>query len=257
MPTISTIIITKNEEQHIQDCIETALWTDEIIVLDSGSSDRTQEICKEYVPKVKLYVTDWPGYGKQKNRALELANSDWILSIDADERITPELQAEILQVISSNSDCVAYQIPRVTYFYNRPMRYCFRSISDAPTRMIKKGEGRFTDATIHETLLASGKIKKLKSSLKHFSCDNLADVINKINSYSTLGALNLKQAQKKVNFAQVLAHAGWTFIKIYFLRLGFLDGWPGFLTSLSHAEGSFYKYAKLLEKNYIKTRESN
>lgn len=255
MPTISTIIITKNEEKHIKDCIETVLWTDEIIVVDSGSTDRTQNICKEYFPKVKLYITDWPGYGNQKNRALGYASSDWILSLDADERITPELKTEILQAITDNSNYIAYQIPRTPYFYNRPIYYAFNSRKDTPTRLARKGLCKFTDAIIHETLLANGKIKKLKNSLKHFTCDNLEESINKINNYSSLGAINLGRDHKKVSIVKAITHSIWLFVKVYFLRLGFLEGWPGFLIALNHAEVNFYKYAKALEKNYIKTWE--
>lgn len=249
MPTISATIITKNESRHIGSCIEALLWADEIIILDCGSTDGTQDICKKYGPKVKLHETDWPGFGKQKNRALDLATSDWILSIDADEIITPELKAEILSA-TTNNDYIAYQIPRLTYFYNRPIRHCFKSDRDAPIRLAKNGRCRFSEDIVHEKMIVDGKIKKIKNELHHFSYYNLEGSINKINSYSTLNALKLSQTQKRTNAFQVLAHAIWTFIKIYFLNLGFLDGWPGFLIAFSNSEGTFYKYAKLLEKNH-------
>lgn len=247
MPTIAAIIITKNEQQCIQECIESIIWVDEIIVLDSGSTDHTTDICKKYAPRLKLYETDWPGFGAQKNRALDLATTDWVLSIDADEKVTAELKDEILQALN-NKDCIAYQIPRLTYFYKHPIKYCFNNKQDAPVRLAKKDCCRFSDDLIHEKLMVNGKTKKLKNNLHHYSYRNLEETINKINNYSTLGAIQLYQTQRKTNPLLALAHASWIFIKIYFLRLGFLDGWPGFIVALSNFEGTFYKYAKLLEK---------
>ncbi len=247
MPTISAIIIAKNEERHIRKCIETVLWTDEIIVLDSGSTDHTSDICKEYAPKVKLYITDWPGYGKQKNRASTLATSDWILSLDADEQVTPELKTEILQAINSDRDYAAYQIPFQNHFHNQPIRHCFGS--DFHTRLVKQKLCKFSDTAIHEKMIIAGKTGRLREKINHFSVENIEELIYKMNLYSTLGASNLYQTSKKTNPLKILVHASWVFIKIYFLRLGFLDGWPGLVMAFSNYAGTFYKYAKLLEKN--------
>lgn len=251
MPTISTIIITKNEEQNIAACIESVLWTDEIIVLDSGSTDKTLDICKKYAPKVKTYAADWPGFGKQKNRALELATSTWVLSIDADERATPELKQEILRKLN-DTNCVAYNIPRLNYFLGRPIKYCFGNNNDAPIRLIKKDCGKFTDDIIHERLIANGPTSKLQNKLQHFSFSSIEELINKINNYSTLGAIKLYETQKKTSYTKAFAHASWIFIKIYFLKRGFLDGWPGFIIAFSNFEGVFYRYTKLLEKSSAK-----
>ncbi|MEI8054875.1 MAG: glycosyltransferase family 2 protein [bacterium] len=250
MQTISTIVITKNEEQNIAACLESALWTDEIIVLDSGSNDNTLAICKKYTPKVKTYTTDWPGFGKQKNRALALATSTWILSIDADERVTPELKQEILQKLN-NTNYAAYKIPRLNYFLGKQVKYCFNS--DAPVRLIKKDGGKFSDEIIHEKLIVNGETGKLKNKLQHFSFGNIEELINKINSYSTLGATKLHDTKKKTSYAKAFAHASWIFIKIYFLKLGLLDGWLGFIIAFSNFEGVFYRYVKLLEKNLRKS----
>ena len=249
MPTITTIIITKNEARNIAACIESALWTDEIVVLDCGSTDQTQEICKQYAPKVKLYETDWPGFGKQKNRALELATSNWILSIDADERITSELKKEILQQLDSidSTNCAAYQIPRLTHFLGKSIKYCFGT-NDAPIRLIQKGFGKFSDDIVHEKIIANGKTGKLQNKLEHLSFDNVETLINKINNYSSLGATKLYRNQKKTTYAKAMARATWIFIKIYFLKRGFLDGWAGFIIAFSNFEGTFYRYVKLLEK---------
>jgi glycosyltransferase involved in cell wall biosynthesis len=247
MSTISTIIITKNESQNIADCIESVLWTDEIIVLDCGSTDYTQNICKKYAPKVKLHETDWPGFGKQKNRALSLATSNWILSIDADERITSKLKDEILQKLSS-SDYVAYKIPRLNYFLGKPIKHCFGNKSDAPIRLVKSGSCTFSNDIIHEKIIVNGETGKLQNKLDHFSFNNIEGLINKINNYSTIGAIKLYDAKRKTSYAKAFAHASWAFIRIYFLKCGFLDGWAGFVIAFSNFEGTFYRYAKLLEK---------
>jgi glycosyltransferase involved in cell wall biosynthesis len=254
--TISTIIITKNEAHNIAACIESVLWTDEIIILDCGSTDQTKNICERYAPKVSFHETDWPGFGKQKNRALELAKSTWILSIDADERVTPALTNEILAKLSF-PNCIAYRIPRLNYFLGKPIKYCFGNKKDAPIRLIKKNFGKFSDDIIHEKIIANGIVKKLKNQLHHFSFANTTEIINKINNYSTFGATKLHKAKKTSSYLHAFAHASWMFFKIYFLRLGFLDGGIGFIVAFSNFEGVFYRYLKLMEKNNFFTSTKN
>lgn len=249
MSKIAAIIITKNEEQNIAACIKTVLWADEIIVLDCGSVDKTQDICREYLPKVKLYAADWPGFGKQKNRALALTNSLWVLSIDADERITPELKREILQTVN-NASYVAYKIPRLSYFLGSPIRYCYGDKSDAPIRLIKSGFGTFSDDIIHERIvIIGGAVGQLRNKMLHFSFGDIEQLINKINNYSTLGATKLYHEKTKSSYLKAISHASWAFIKIYFLHRGFLDGWPGFIIAFNNFAEVFYKYAKLFRKN--------
>ncbi|MDR1057118.1 MAG: glycosyltransferase family 2 protein [Coxiellaceae bacterium] len=243
MPTISATIITKNEAKHIKDCIESVLWTDEIIILDCGSTDNTQDICKQYIPKVKLYETDWPGFGKQKNRALEFSTSEWVLSIDADERVTPELEVEILQILE-HPQHTAYQIPRQNYFLGKPLKFCCGN-NDTPIRLAKREFCKFSDDIIHEKMIINGRIGRLRKKLKHYSCDSLEELTNKTNNYSTLGALKLNQNKEQGGLVKALLHASWIFIKFYFIRLGCLDGLPGFIIALNNFKGTFYKYTKL------------
>ena len=249
MQTISVIIITKNEEANIKDCIETVLWADEIVIIDAISTDQTQKICEQYAPKVKIHIADWPGFGIQKNRALQFATSNWILSLDADERITPTLKQEIQETIKKNSTSAAYKIPRLNYFLGKPMKYGFGFNSDAPVRLAQKNLCEFTPDIVHEQLITTGNIDQLKNPLLHFPFENLEKLTSKINSYSTLGATTLHQKNKNTNFLQALIHATWVFVKVYFLRLGFLSGWRGFLLAFSNFEGTFYRYLKLFEKN--------
>lgn len=255
MATLSTIIITKNEEKQIKACIESVLWSNEIIVLDSGSTDHTVKICREFAPKVKLFETDWPGFGKQKNRALGVATSDWVLSIDADEVVTPELAQEILQVLNHNDSVAAYQIPRLNYLQKIPLRHCFKK--DLVLRLFRRGQGSFSNEEVHEKVLISdgGKIKSLKNRIDHFSFASLEAVIAKMNNYSSLGARKLYAQSNNNHITNPLVRAGWIFIKIYFLNLGFLDGWPGFIIAFSNFEGVFYKYAKLRQQN-LRARQS-
>jgi len=246
---ISTIIITKNAAKYLKQCLDSVLWADEIIVLDCGSSDETVNICKSYGDKLKLYQTDWPGFGKQKNRALKLASSEWILSLDADEVVTPELQREIINIVQKNNDnqVVAYKIPRLTYCFDKPVKYCFGYNKDKPIRLLKKDYGYFSDDIVHEKIIVNGGVGSLNQQIQHFSFSSIEDIINKMHSYSTLSATKLYQKQYKITSVQAFLHAVWIFFRIYVLRLGFLDGYCGFIIALSNFEGVFYKYAKLME----------
>lgn len=267
---ISTIIITKNAAKYLKQCLDSVLWTDEIIVLDCGSNDNTVNICQSYGDKVKLHYTDWPGFGKQKNRALKLASGEWILSLDADEVVTPELQYEIIGILdcfaktarnneaihtgqaninknNKDNQIVGYKIPRLTYCFGKPVKYCFGHNKDKPIRLLKKNCGYFSDDIVHEKIIANGKIGSLKRQIQHFSFSNIEDIVNKMHSYSTLSATKLYQKQYKTTPIKIFFHAFWAFFRIYVLRLGFLDGYCGFVIALSNFEGVFYKYAKLME----------
>lgn len=250
MPTISAIIITKNEAKNIEACIESVLWVDEIIVLDSGSTDKTKDICKKYVPKVKLYETDWPGFGVQKNRALGFASSEWVLSVDADEILTSKLKQEILNTLKS-ACYVAYKIPRVSYFFGKPLRYGFSYVADRQVRLAKKGLCKFSDDIIHEKIIVTGEVGVLKNKLNHFSIGSIEELLNKVNNYSTLGALKLYNKNKKTSFNKAFIHAIWAFIRIYFFNGLFFNGWRGFIVAFSKFEGVFFRYVKLLELNSV------
>ena len=247
MATIAATIITKNEVKNIEDCIKSLLWMDQIIVFDSGSTDGTIAICEKYGAKV--IKTDWLGFGIQKNRALEAAATDWIFSIDADERVTPELQQEILSMISGEHDFVAFKVPRQSYVLNRPVKYCFSSKSDAPIRLFKRGYAKFTNDVVHEKIIPDGNVASLKNVLLHFSFPDLATILKKVSLYSSLGAEKLAAKHVKSSVVKIFWHAIWSFIRMYFLKLGFLDGWSGFIIAFGNFEETFYRYAKLLEKN--------
>ncbi len=240
---LSVIVITKNEAENIAKCLQSVSWADEIIVLDSGSTDETVSICKEFTPHV--FETDWQGFGIQKQRALEKATGDWVLSIDADEIISPELRIEIENAISQNQ-FDAFLLPRLS-------SYCGKFIKhggwypDYILRLFRRELGRFTNDVIHERVIVEGKIGKLTTPILHESYKDLNEVLEKVNSYSTLQAQKLASRGVKSSLSKAIFRAWWKFIQTYFVKAAFLDGQHGLMLAISSAESVYYKYLKLLE----------
>ncbi|CAG1020314.1 (heptosyl)LPS beta-1,4-glucosyltransferase [Patescibacteria group bacterium] len=239
--TVSVIIITKNETSHIQACLESVSWADEIIVLDSGSTDNTVELCRTYTDKV--YITDWQGFGIQKQRALNYASSDWVLSIDADETVTEELKAEIINAMQT-TEYNGFEIPRLSNYCGRAMKHG-GWFPDYVLRLFKREQGSFTDTVVHERIVVSGKIGRLKNPFLHNAFVNFEEVLHKVNHYSSLGADLLQQKNAKASIPKALFKGFWTFFRTYFLKAAFLDGWHGLLLAISNAEGAYYRYVKL------------
>jgi glycosyltransferase involved in cell wall biosynthesis len=242
MAGLSVIIITKNEALNIRECLESVKWADEIIVVDSGSTDNTVAICHEYT--AHIYSHDWPGFGVQKNRALSYATGEWVLSLDADERVTPELHAEIVAAIN-NGSLDGYEIPRLSSFCGRYMHHS-GWYPDYVNRLFRRGQGRFTDDLVHERVIISGILGRLKHNLLHESFRDLAQLLGKMNHYSSAGAEMMTQKRRDASLSQAIFHGLWAFIRSYFLRAGFLDGREGFMLAVSTAEGTYYRYVKRL-----------
>ncbi len=240
---LSVIIITKNEAAHIGPCLESVSWADEIIVLDSGSIDDTVAICRHYTDKV--FVTDWPGFGIQKQRALDKAKGDWVLSIDADEIVSAELKAEIEQAIQQQKN-QGYKIPRLSSYCGRQIRHGGWWPDDV-LRLFRRECGQFTDSIVHEIVRVQGPVGRLQTPLLHDAFVNLDEVLHKVNSYSTLGAQMLHQRGVRSSLGKAILKALWTFIRTYWLKAAILDGKQGLMLSISNAEGTYYKYLKLLE----------
>lgn len=249
---LSVTIITKNEAHHIGRCLESVAWANEIIILDSGSDDNTLEICKHYTANV--FSTDWPGFGIQKQRALDKAREDWVLSIDADEQVSPQLRAEIERVIKDNQ-FDAFEIPRLS-------NYCGKTIKhggwwpDYVLRLFKREKGQFSLDVVHERVIVNGEIAKLTQPLLHEAFINSAEVLHKINSYSTLGAQKLHAAGKTTSLGAAISKGLWAFIRTYFLKAAFLDGSHGFRLAISSAEVAYYKYIKLIELQHAQNNKS-
>ena len=241
---LSAIIITKNSERTIRRCLDSLQFAGEIIVVDSGSSDRTIEICREAGAQVHE-TADWPGYGPQKNRALELATGDWVLSLDSDEFVSAALRAEIEQAIASSRDFAAYAMPRRSSFCGRYMRHS-GWWPDRVVRLFRRGGARFTEALVHERVLAEGRVGRLREPILHEAVTNIDQLVAKLNAYSSASA-QMKHAQgQRATLATALFHGLWAFFRTYILRLGFLDGREGFLLAVANAEGSYYRYVKLM-----------
>ena len=242
--TLSAIIITKNAEQTVRRCIESVAWAQEIVVVDSGSTDRTVEICRELGAKIHQ-TPDWPGYGPQKNRALDLACGHWVLSLDSDEWVTPELRAEIERALAAPGNKAAFAIPRRSSFCGRLMRHS-GWWPDYVVRLFRRDAAQFSADNTHERLIVNGSTGKLKQPLMHEAITSLEQMLNKMNVYSTNTALMFHQRGRRASLFTALLHAGWAFMRTYFLRLGFLDGREGFMLAVANAEGSYYRYLKLM-----------
>jgi len=269
--SLSVIIITLNEAAHIGACLESVSFADEIVVVDSGSTDATREIAAAMGAKVIL-ADDWPGFGPQKNRALDQASCDWVLSIDADERVTPELAAEIQIVLgnvakaSDQGSCsaaaatagpadtgtdgrvCAYRIARLSNFGGRWIRHS-GWWPDHVIRLFQRGTARFKDVAVHESVVTEGPVATLKGHFLHYPYDSLEQFIAKINHYSSEAAAMMHARGKRTSILGAWGHASWTFVRIYLLRRGFLDGREGFILAVMGAAGSFFRYTKLLFLN--------
>lgn len=242
MARLSVILITKNEAANIRACLESVAWADEIVVVDSGSTDETVEIAREFTDKVYVH-SDWPGFGPQKNRALDYATGDWALSIDADERVTPELYAEIESVLNG-AGAIAYRIPRLSSFCGRFMRHSgWRP--DYVLRLFRRDMGRFSEAQVHEAVEVRGEVKDLQCDLLHYSYRDFDDVLAKLNLYSSASAKQMAGCGKRGGLATAILHGAWAFFRTYVLRAGFLDGREGFMLAVMNAENSYYRYIKL------------
>jgi len=242
--TISVIIITKNEAAVIERCLSSVAWADEIVVFDTDSSDGTADIARRLGARVES-AADWPGFGPQKNRALALATGDWVLSIDADEWVTPELRAEIEGAIAAPDWLPAYRMPRLSSYCGRTMRHS-GWWPDHVIRLFRRGAARFSDDLVHERLLVDGVTGSLLEPLRHEAIRDLDDALAKMGSYSTAGAKMLHARGKSSSLAGAVAHGAWTFVRTYVLRAGFLDGREGFMLAVSNAEGAYYRYLKLM-----------
>ncbi|WP_454781207.1 glycosyltransferase family 2 protein [Legionella sp. WA2022007384] len=241
--TLTVTIITKNEERNIRRCLESVRFADEVIVLDSGSTDNTVAIAKEYTEHV--FSTDWPGYGAQKQRALSKATGDWVLNLDADESVSEELQQEIKAAMSSNS-ADAFRIAIQMYFYNQPLKYS--SSPKRHIRLFKRANAYFSNDIVHEKIvLPEGtRIGKIKNVIMHHSFKDVSHVLYKMNKYSSYSAKTYILNKRKSSFIKTVASTAWMFFRCYILQRGFLDGRIGFLFAVFNAQGTFYRGIKQL-----------
>jgi glycosyltransferase involved in cell wall biosynthesis len=240
---ISVIVIAKDEAAVIERCLGSVSWADEIVVLDSGSRDDTVVLARRHTPNV--HVTDWPGFGPQKNRALDHATGDWVLSLDADEWVSEELARALRDAARDPGPHAAFRMPRSSSFCGREMRHS-GWWPDHVIRFFRRGAARFSDDLVHERLVVDGSIGTLRVPLHHETFVDLEELLEKMNSYSTLAARDMQARGKHGSLAVAIAKSLWAFVRSYVLRRGFLDGREGFMLAVSTAEGTYYRYVKLL-----------
>jgi glycosyltransferase involved in cell wall biosynthesis len=241
---LSVIVITKNEQDNIEDCLESVKWADEIIVVDSVSTDKTEEICRKYTDK--FYVKDWPGFGIQKQRALALASHEWILSVDADERVTLDLKDEIIEKISQDSNTDGYLIPRLSNYLGKDIRHS-GWYPDYTLRLVRRQKSYFTSDIVHEKMVVDGSVNKLKGHFSHYPYRDITHHMQKLNDYSSLSAEKMFANGKYISWPMIFLKALFGFIRAYIFKMGFLDGWQGLVVSISTGVSVYMKYVKLKE----------
>lgn len=240
MPRLSAIVITRNEARNIAACLDSIAFCDERIVVDGGSSDGTVEVAKSCGAQVRERAFE--GFGPQKNFALSLATGDWILSIDADERVTPELREEILRTIGQEGKA-GYEMPRLSTFCGREMRHS-GWYPDYVLRLFRRTSGRFSNDLVHERVICEGPVGRLAEPLLHHPVHRIEDALSRMDRYSTAGAEMLVASGRRVSFFTGIVRGFWSFFRTYILRAGFLDGREGFLLAVANAEGTYYRYMK-------------
>ena len=254
MPTLSVAMIVKNEAHHLAQCLDTVqAWVDEIVILDSGSTDTTQQIAEQY--GAKFYQnTDWPGFGKQRQLAQQYVTSDYVLWLDADERVTPELRQSIQAAIAQNAPNTAYKIPRLSEIFGHKIRHS-GWYPDYVIRLYRKDFARYGDQLVHEKveLPINANIQKLQGDLLHYTYQNIHHYLVKSAGYAKAWADQREKAGKKATLWQGISHAVGCFVKMYVIRLGFLDGKAGLLLAMLSAHSTFVKYADL----WVRTQKSD
>lgn len=246
MKKLSVIIITHNEEDNIEECLESVKWADEIVVLDSFSEDETVNICRRYTDKI--FQSKFTNFSLQKNMVLDRATNDWVLSIDADERITPRLKTQIVMVINEESkEYSGYYIPRRNYFFGEWVRHC-DLYPDYVLRLFRKSKSRFRDKMVHESVSLKGKAGWIEQPLEHYTYGSINDFIDRMKRYTTLSVQQMRRDGKKSRWYNLIVNPGAAFLKMYFIKKGFLDGKLGFIVCVLFSYYAFMKYAKLWER---------
>lgn len=241
---ISACIVTLNEESCIRNCLESVRWADEIIVVDSFSTDKTVDICRNYTERV--YQRAWPGFIEQKNYAIGLAKNEWLLCLDADERLSPELILEMQEAIRNPGDTVGFLFPRRAFYLNRWI-YHGDWYPNYQLRLFRKGFGQFQGINPHDKVFVKGKTRYLKGDIYHFTYKNFSHQLRTIDNYSNIFA-DLSEHDKAFSLLQLIFRPFYKFIRGYFLKRGFLDGLPGFIIATSSAFYVFVKQVKLWEQ---------
>ncbi len=242
-PRVSAIITTFNEEAHIAGCIESLLWCDEILVVDSFSTDRTPEIVRGF-GKVGFHQRTYFGSAAQKNWAMDQVAHDWILIFDADERCTPALQKEIEALLAAGPTHEAYTIKRRVYFLGHVIRFSGWQ-HDRVVRLIRNGSARYPNRRVHADMVTRGPAPVLRSPMEHYMSDSLDDYVRRIEKYSFWGAAQHWREKRRAGFLEVFGRSIWRFFRTYIFQFGILDGMHGLVFCMLQAYGTYLKWALL------------
>jgi glycosyltransferase involved in cell wall biosynthesis len=243
VPRLSLIVITRNEEASIGRCLRSAAFADEAVVVDNQSSDKTVEIARSLGANV-IEAPDWPGFGPQKNRALDASTGDWVLSLDADEWIEPPLAAAVKAVIENPNALDGYEMPRRSRFCGEVVRHS-GWWPDHVTRLWRRGRGRFVDVPVHEHVVVDGKLGRISQPIEHDAIADLNDAHDKAARYATIAAAELAAQGKHSSEAKAIVRAGGAFLRTYLWRGGFLDGATGFRVARYNTDYTYRKWAML------------
>lgn len=245
MPQLSAVLIVKDEESALPQCLQTLSWVDEIVILDAGSSDRTVEIAKQFTDKVFI-GPNWQGYGVQRQRAQDKAGGDWVLMVDADEHITPELAASIKSVVANNDQTKVYALPRLSWVFGRFIRHG-GWYPDYVIRLYPRQQAKYGADKVHEKLhFPDGMdVVRLKGDLLHYTYRDMEHYLVKSAAYAAAWAAQRQERKKRASLIQGLWHGLACFLRMYLFRLGFLDGRQGLLLALLSGHSTFVKYADL------------
>ncbi|WP_250533630.1 glycosyltransferase family 2 protein [Caballeronia sp. AZ10_KS36] len=242
--SLGIAIITHNAAARLAQCLESVSFADDIVVIDGGSADGTADIARQHGARV-VSAPDWPGFGPQKNRALDALSTDWVLSIDADEVVTPELAAAIRRAIAK-PDADVYAIDRLSSFCGDWIRHS-GWYPDWIPRLFRRGTARFSDDLVHERLVVApgAAVARLEGKLLHYSYEDFETVLRKLDAYSTAGARQRHAAGKRASLGMAVTRGLWAFFRTYVLRRGFLDGRSGFMIAVFNAQTVYYRFLKL------------
>jgi glycosyltransferase involved in cell wall biosynthesis len=244
--TLSVVVVTLNEEERIRECLQSAAWADELIVVDAESRDKTAAIARELTDHV--FVRPWPGFAAQKNFGLARAHGDWILSLDADETVSPALREEIAAVLAGGGEHAGYTVPRRNIFWDRWIRHG-GLYPDRQARLFRRGRGHFVERSVHESVRIDGPVGRLEGHLDHRSYRDVADFLERADRYSTLAAEEwLAAGRPSRPLRDLVGRPLARFLGMYVVRAGFLDGWRGFLLAVLYGYYVLMRSAKVWER---------
>jgi glycosyltransferase involved in cell wall biosynthesis len=246
MPRLSVFIIALNQEANIGDCLASVSFADEIVVVDTGSADRTVELARAYTDRV--LTAPWAGFGRTKNFALDQARGDWVFSLDTDERVPPALKDEILAVVEADGPLAGYRVPRKNYFCGRWIKR-LGWYPDYTLRLFRRGQGRFRDREVHEEVVVAGAVGTLKTPLTHYSYKSVSEYVARMDRYARLAAQELAKAGRRPFPGELFLRPFFSFLHLYVIRLGFLEGTTGYTLAVLMSVYKFLKYYYLRELN--------